>query len=427
MKKIIQIIFLYFAIIQSAVSGGTTVTVAASFGSSQEAELACHAYGAQFGFVDYCGPRPTFWYLGGVCSEGPGGCDGVEDYVLQEAYYYFPVYSLAEAYFKNQNSCTVGNPIDPVSGKKIHQESLIQLNATQPLNLELFYNSAGLDKWKHNYSRQLTFSSGPTGNRYDTNGSANGFNPVAVAESSSFLGGEVTAFGKKNMAPEDTAFYLTKEQACETGWSNFKVNYKYAWVNNSVAEYRLTPISTFGAVGQCYILDAVGGNVKMVLDIIELFEGTPEGYASLPLPTSNYTRFIRETGEVIVFSEVQGFKNLSNSGDTLEKVNVLGATLYRLHTTIDEVEEYEATTGRLLSITSAQGNVQTFTYDPASGLLNQVSNQTGESITFAYETYGDTNQYYRIKTITDHSPLCQDSCRLVLFTYNKIMAVRRLI
>ena len=252
------------------------------------------------------------------------------------------------------------------------------------------------------------FSEVSTGSRFDLNnyGSANGFNPVAQPEQALNLGGAIGVFGKKNTAPVDNGqIYLTKEDACTTGWGNYRKEFNYSWVSGSVAEYHLTAISTFGAIGQCYILDAPDGNVKMVLDIYELFSGKPSGsgLASPPGPDNagGYMRFVRETNEAIVFRNFDNYANLHGTGETVERITIGADTVFRLHAADDTTEEYSSD-GKLLSITSAQGHVQTITYIPGTDLMLRVSNQTGESLAFSYQSYGDASQYTRIKTVTTH-------------------------
>ena len=379
-------------------------------GGHEEAKSACDAHVASLNYVDnYC-PSGLGWAASwNLCTSGTPyerNC-GEELGTFPDRvsiFYYYPLYVISDNYDKNNNVCTVGNPVDPVSGSKVQREPLINIAGNQSLIFDLYYNSANLDKWKHSYGRGLAFSKTPTGIRYDMGYSdANGYNSIAKPETNSFLGSVSTYYGAKHIAPIDSQSYLTKEGACQQGWYRFKDHYKFSWVNGSVAEYRSTPISSFGAIGQCYILDAPEGNVKMVLDILELFSGVSQGYAVLNNGSgNNYLRFLRETGEVIVFSVLENFKNLSKTGETVE-VDVSGAELiYRLHTRNDEIEEYSGD-GKLLSITSAQGHVQTLSYSAVDGKLTQVSNQTGGSLTFSYETYGGTSQYVRIKSITDHT------------------------
>jgi RHS repeat-associated protein len=411
MKKIIQTAFIFLFVSIKAHAGSTWSSESYFTGSVAESKAACLAHALSLGYTaSHCIKVDGRVYGGNWCKSGTpellycGQEPGNIDYIM--VHYYYPKYTLSDYYDNNQGNMCVGNPIDPVSGSKIQKESLISTDGIQPIKLDLFYNSANLDKWKHSYSRSLSFSIIPTGNRYDTGyADANGFNPVAEPESNSFLGGVSSAYGKKNLAPKDFDSYLTKEEACVSGWSRFKDHYKFSWVNSSVAEYRLRPISSYGAIGQCYILDAPEGDVKLVLDITELFSGNPGGgiYQQLNNGEGNrYLRFIRESGEVIVFSELENYKNISKTGETLDVLGSGTDLTYKLHTKKDEIEEYSKE-GKLLSITSTQGHVQSLTYDTVTGQLSQVSSQTGGSLTLSYEAFGDTGQYSRIKTITDHT------------------------
>ena len=316
-------------------------------------------------------------------------------------------YALVGSLDNNQPNICTGNPIDPVTGNKLQREGLIEIDSIYPIKLDLFYNSNRLEKWRHTFNRTLSFSPQPNGSRLDFNGAALGADPIAIPESPSFMGGVITHFGVQNKSPVSTHLttYLSLEDACMSGWNNTKQHYHYSWISTSVGELRQTPISSFGAISQCYILDQPDGQVKMVLDIYDVIAGTPVGYGELPslgLQENSYLRFTRENGRVIVFSQLAGIQNISNMGETVEKTNTAGIITYKLRTVSNETEEYSMD-GKLQSITSAQGHIQTLSYDAVTGLLDNISNQTGESLSVAYETYGDTNQYNRIKTITDNT------------------------
>ena len=375
---------------------------------------------------ELCDVSPIISYLGtlqqGSCWIGGPDCSSARWY----SYTTDERYTLASSLDNNQNTCPlVGNPVNPVTGNKFQRESIIQINALEPLNFDLIYNSERLEKWRHTFSRNLSFSSFPNGNRIDFNGSPLGPDPVADLESPSFIGGELSSFGRKNTVPDFSLQYdvfSTVEQACVTGWAQRRESYHYSWIDTSVAEYRLTPISSFGAVGQCYILDkpgAQGGQVKKIFDVFDVIGGNPPAYSSGPF--DSFLRFTREDGRVIVFSNFEVIVNRSKTGETLERVDTNGVITYRLNTNSDEIEEYSSD-GKLLSITSSNGYIKSLIYDSGTGLLQQVTNQTGESLTFNYETYGDTDQYSRLKTITDHTgrnwTLNYDSATFTLVSVN---------
>ncbi len=358
-------------------------------GSYEGARSSCEAFSASLNYGACAGGAlwagQTNWQGGSYCANGNAnmsycGQDPSEPVEWVFNHYYYPLYELADAYDKNQNKCnTIGNPIDPVTGEKTQEELLVELDSALPIELSLFYNSASLNRWSHNYNRRLLFSSEPTGSRFDLYdyGSANNYYPLAEPETPLLVGGMLTGYGKKNVAPVNTTnLYINKEEACEHGWGYQKGKYHYSWIDGSVAEYRLTPISGLSAIGQCYILDGVDGNVKMVLDIYELFSGTPSGYSPYQhgapgIPEAGFLRFVRENDDAIVFRNFGGHENIHNTGETYEKITLGSVTTYRLHTANDTIEEY-ADDGRLLTITSPQGFVQTLVYDVDTNLLNQV-------------------------------------------------------
>jgi len=69
---------------------------------------------------------------------------------------------------------------------------------------------------------------------------------------------------------------------------------------------------------------------------------------------------------------------------------------YRLTQSDDSIENY-AVSGNLLSIETLSGMKQTLEYNAVSGLLERVSSNIGESLTFGYDAQA------RMTTITDHS------------------------
>jgi RHS repeat-associated protein len=97
-------------------------------------------------------------------------------------------------------------------------------------------------------------------------------------------------------------------------------------------------------------------------------------------------------------STVNGYVSEADSADKLTKLtdvsgNLTGWRLYDAKT--EDVELYNAQ-GKLASITSRKGIVQTLTYD-TNGLLTQVVDSFGRSLTFTYDTSN------RIATMTDPS------------------------
>ncbi|HEB56777.1 MAG TPA: RHS repeat protein, partial [Gammaproteobacteria bacterium] len=292
--------------------------------------------------------------------------------------------------------CTVGNPIDPVTGNKIQYEPLIKIEAIQPIEFYLVYNSQRIEKWRHSYNRTLSFSASAAGKRIDFNGAPFGSKPTAESESVSLLGGKSTYPGIYYAAPDKdlTVTYPSQKAACESGWINTKKFFHYSWVPGSVAEYRPDRVNL------CYILDEPAGRIKMILDIYEVLSGKKFSYG--PPPDDSYLRFTRQNGRVIVFRKYPFTYNLSGTGETLEITGTGNDTLYRLTTAEDEIEVYDAN-GRLLSVSNRQGMTQSLVYETGTGLLSSVSSQTGESIRFAYESYGENLQYTRIKSVTDHS------------------------
>jgi len=302
-----------------------------------------------------------------------------------------------DADYEDSNRC-VGNPVDLVTGNKRQKESLIRLEAPHPLVFNLYFNSRRLEKWRHSYSRSVKASTvQPKRFHFDV---VDGLNPYALPVSPGGFGFDSTrriAFGQVMVpASERPVVYSTPQTACENGWGQQSRKYHYTWISGSVAEY---------VAGKCLIKDS-NSRLRMTLNVYSLYTGHSVAWG--PGSSNMHLMFTREDGAELYFkldTSNNEWINQRHSGERAVTVYAADGTTvtgYRLYTDEDKIEDYD-TQGRLVSISFPDGYVQTLSYDADTHLLNRVENQTGEYIDFSYVTFGDTNQFYRIDHVTDHT------------------------
>lgn len=321
------------------------------------------------------------------------------------------------------NSC-VGNPINPATGNKHQFEPLIALSGVHAINFNITYNSQRQEKWRHTYSRSVVSISDVqkpstanlnqsfcTGNSFITE-SAGGFSD-AVKESS--IAGSGNIFWPRPRKQLSQASRTSARDACELNWTSWVAgNFHYSWIRGSSATYL--------GNGICSIRDS--SNIeRMKLNVYRNVSGMQAGLSFsscadldptiLPkldsLSTIN-VRFTRQDGRLVKYIYNPLNSELENQSNTGEKAEFIASgvdiTGYRFYNANDEVEVYDDK-GRLISITSLDGHVQTLSYttDIVTGetLLDKVQNASGEFIQFGYETVGSVSPFKRIQSVTDHS------------------------
>ena len=191
------------------------------------------------------------------------------------------------------NNCTVGNPVDPVSGRKTQHEPIIVSNSKHALEFSLYYNSMGRVRWRHTYSRsvkyidntiaetQISSSTASAGTAlpgtreiFDldmANISQGGLDPLQPSISEDSVEKRTTIVGPT---------YSTRQEACESGWGSFKNNYRYM---NRVAD----STATYIGFGRCRIYefddpdDGIAPSVIMTLDVYDIMKGLGK-YRLLP-------------------------------------------------------------------------------------------------------------------------------------------------
>ncbi|MCW8955544.1 MAG: RHS domain-containing protein [Gammaproteobacteria bacterium] len=375
-----------------AVSYSTPYPADGYFGSY---DAACDAY--QVRVPDYfrCDDLPWCVYASKkLHDEGWPVCTyGVSYWEMHVTIYTVPdQFSVAVPDDGNPQSCpAIGNPINPTTGNKFHKEPIVNINAIFPIDFNLYYNSMRIERWRHTYSRSININTALS--RYNFNNIPYGTDPFQKSASPGGLTG-FEAIGRKFSS--DIVRYYTPDAACMSGWNQYKLRLHYSWVGKAVAEYDR---------GECAI--RVDGKTKMRLPIYNLITG--RRYASTDFPVLPKLEVYREDGRKIEFYKVEtNWVNYSKTGEVLsEKLDDSNAlTGYLLTNRNNEVEEYNIS-GQLLSITSSRGHSQRLDYvvDAITGqtLLHRVTNDTGEFVEFGYELTGDTDQYQRIHTVSDHT------------------------
>jgi len=323
-------------------------------------------------------------------------------------------------------SC-VGNPIDPATGNKYQQESLITLSGIHPVNLDLYFNSKRPEKWRHSYSRSVIRVSDwqrPIDTIYGMafcglnkqQESSGGFGRVkSITHSSS---NNINYFPSSIQEKSSQTGRSTAEQACTENWEDVKSRYHYSWVSGSHSEYLENGLCGIYSENILRLtlnvfIEGSGFSADLGLNF-ECSDMDPTISPLLDSPNKINVRFTRQNGQLVRFTynpETFQLENASNTGERAEfivNVNGIDVDGYLFYTNKDEIEEYDDI-GRLISITSLDGHTQTLTYiaDSTTGveLLDQVQNDTGEFIDFNYQVVGEDtdNPYNRIHTIADHT------------------------
>jgi len=244
-------------------------------------------------------------------------------------------------------SCnSVSDPIEPANGGMHSSEADVTGNGTS-LQFKRFYNSAesnhGLSAgWRYSFGRSVK-------PQY----SSSTHQPYAPT-------------------PDNSSLYTTEAAACTSGFAEIKSRVS-TWAN-ATASY---------GNGACTL--TVGATTIGTLPVL---------YTSPPTPAPGTTVLIgvdaiRDDGQLVRFM-VNGSSLVALPSINL-KLQQTGSG-YTLTDADDTVEAYD-TSGRLMSITSRAGVVQTMSYD-TSGRLSTVTDSFGHQITLGYDTQN------RLSTVT---------------------------
>ncbi|MCG6938443.1 MAG: RHS domain-containing protein [Gammaproteobacteria bacterium] len=298
---------------------------------------------------------------------------------------------------KSQNlECTVGNPIDPVSGSKLHKEEIINLNGINNISFVFYYDSMVAGGWSHEYDKTASYN-------YDGGSTKYNFNNTYILDADYVTQGQalnnVLPDGEipKGKLPVSAGSSDTPESAC-SNWINFKSNYSFSWIPSSSTHYI--------GNGKCEVL--ADNQVKFVIDVYGYNQGQAisQNVSTDPLLPATIT-FKRENGSILEFvydADSSEYHNTSNTGESAAIVdNGLAITEFLLVTNDDSVEHYivdtSSKTARLASIEYINGNSIDLTYDGPN--LTKITSAAGDYLELIYEAYGDDGLLQRLKTIND--------------------------
>lgn len=226
------------------------------------------------------------------------------------------------------------NPIEVGSGGKYQAEVDIDGKGLGQVSFERYYNNAtsGVGVWLHNYDR-----------------TASVVDPLQLP-----------------IIKEKSNEYVSKSDACTSGWNDIKSKLTDGWAVGSTAVY---------SNGACKIMRNNVQVKKLPIVSVDPFDNAmaPEA-VMISRPNGGSTTFQ-------YYVDI-GYVSSDNTGGTLLKINANGI-LWRYISKDGEVEDYNVN-GKLLSLTASNGLKQTLSYNPTSGLLTQVQDSTGRKLTFAY-------------------------------------------
>lgn len=240
----------------------------------------------------------------------------------------------------------VGDPVNPANGNVYKSESDV---SAQGLTFSRFYNSGGSANthmgaaWRHAYSRNI----------------AANFSLVAT-----FPAAAAGATSSSN--------YPDAATACVSGFSEIR-SHVSAW-QNGTASY---------TGGVCAL---TSGGVSIGTIPVYLASGSP------PPPSSTAVEFdvTRDDGQVIRFPVLSGVIT-ALPGVELRLQQIAGG--FTVTDGVDSIETYD-TSGRLLSIRSRSGVLQTLAYD-GSSRLSTVTDSFGYALALAYDAQN------RLVSVTD--------------------------
>jgi YD repeat-containing protein len=236
----------------------------------------------------------------------------------------------------------VGHPINPASGA-VYDTNVDIPPSGGSLSFRRFYNSADVSVtdlnpgWRHSYSRTIQ-------PRYDA-----GSDYLPYAEN-----------------PDNSSLYTDEATACTSGFAEIQPGASN-WTNATVSY----------ANGVCAL--SVGGTQIGTLTI---------HYTIWPMPNPSALTLVgfdalRADGQLVSFN-LQSGAVIPPPGITLQMQQTSSG--FTLTDPSDTVEAYDST-GKLLTVTSRAGVVQTMNYD-TSARLSTVTDNFGHRLTLSYDTQG---------------------------------------
>jgi YD repeat-containing protein len=341
--------------------------VRAACATSADAQQACESAAAQYlpayspstVCQDHTG-LPESWGGGNWCTvnAGPGSCPSGQWVYL--AFWILEYYTSTQVDIRTlcgpSNIC-VSDPINPASGAVYKTEADLS-HPDAAIAFSRYYNStdsSGIDLstgWRHSFSRSLK--------------------PRSVY---------VIYQPYQSGNPNYSSAYADASTACTSGFAQIKARVG-TW-QNATASY---------ANGVCMLTQ--GG---VIIGTLPLFAFQPQTASAQVFPIVNAIAgptiigvdVTRDDGQLITFW-IQAGAIVAPPSINL-KLQQTGSG-YTLIDANDTVETYDAN-GKLLTITSRAGVVQTMSYD-ASGRLSSVSDTFGHQLTLSYDNQN------RLSTVT---------------------------
>ncbi|NOX09376.1 MAG: hypothetical protein GXP22_07820 [Gammaproteobacteria bacterium] len=245
----------------------------------------------------------------------------------------------------------IGNPVNPASGNKFHQETIRMSYGPAAMSFNLFYNKMddvdrGLGQgWRHSFSSS-----------------------IALASST-----EQERFPAKNDLKFDTA-----EAACINGWGQIKAGYSLAWATESSAVLLDN--------GRCQIRYGISDKVWGDFPVRMATTGLPYEVAA----AGARVVLTRADGKQVLFHQQPDDEWVNDTGfigKLMAQVsaagNLMGWVLYREN----DSREYYDYFGRLILIVDIKGNYQSLNYS-ANGQLLRVENNLGFFMVISYDQQG---------------------------------------
>jgi YD repeat-containing protein len=232
----------------------------------------------------------------------------------------------------------VGHPINPASGA-VYDTIADVVSSVDSLSFKRFYNSldSGIPDlnagWRHSFSRTIT----PKYQSMD-------YKPYVAS-------------------PDNSSLYDDEATACTSGFAQIK-----------------SRVSTWASATASYL------NGVCTLKAGSTLIGTLDLFYSAPSTLSPWMRVVsfdatRDDGQLIGFM-VNGSSIVAPPTINLKLQQTSGG--YTLTDANDNIETYD-TNGKLFSITSRAGVVQTMSYD-ASGRLSSVTDSFGHHLSLSYDS-----------------------------------------
>jgi RHS repeat-associated protein len=295
------------------------------------------------------------------------------------------------------NSCPKSpNPINLITGNKfkihtdvsgnIENSSLSRPQFIRTYNSHLMKQSGHNigQNWRHSYNRSLQFQT--------------------IFRSGTNLA--LDTVGQQSDLLQSSATYITKQQACETGFNEIKLNITSSPTPFS-SLYRLINGSAYWVVNRCIIRDARDYYITTIPIKSHTGYNDVSHYSpykiKLARPDGNEYTFIQNTTSFIgatFIAEASGLKGVLKKITT----NVPNYVSTYEYTDINDIIETYDDTGQLQTIQYPNGIIETLSY--TGDQLDRVDNNIGKFIVFAYNPDG------AIQSISD------DTSRIWQYQYN---------